>query len=200
MMSFSPFQQQQQFMVPQSFPPHFQMQQRPMMMQTHYLPHLGLQEPLTRQPDLDTGLTWPQYDIQRGRIPGYYQAQPMMMQQQQQPMPFQQALQQQQIPPLRLNYSYQEEDAKNSKEDVKEDVKEPAEAHQLPRDKPPMSQKHYTSKDINLEDLLMGKDTRTTIMLKNIPNKFDQSTIIGLINRNHQDKYDYFYLPMDLKT
>jgi len=37
-------------------------------------------------------------------------------------------------------------------------------------------------------------------MIRNIPNKFKQMTLLDMINRNHGGKYDYFYLPMDLKT
>jgi RNA recognition motif 2 len=46
----------------------------------------------------------------------------------------------------------------------------------------------------------MHEDKRTTVMIKNIPNKFKQQTVLDLINMTHKYKYDYFYLPMDLKT
>ncbi len=65
---------------------------------------------------------------------------------------------------------------------------------------PPVTQKRYESNDINLKDILKGDDIRTTIMLKNIPNKFDQQVVLDLINEDHLGKYDYFYLPMDLRT
>mmetsp|Transcript_8175 Transcript_8175/g.6090 ORF Transcript_8175/g.6090 Transcript_8175/m.6090 type:complete len:135 (-) Transcript_8175:400-804(-) len=37
-------------------------------------------------------------------------------------------------------------------------------------------------------------------MVRNIPNKFKQGTLLEMINKNHSLCYDYFYLPMDLKT
>ena len=43
-------------------------------------------------------------------------------------------------------------------------------------------------------------ESLTTLMIKNIPIKFLQQDMLHLINRNFQGKYDYFYLPMDLKT
>jgi hypothetical protein len=45
-----------------------------------------------------------------------------------------------------------------------------------------------------------GLESRTTIMIRNIPNKFKQMTLLDMINEKHQGKYDYFYLPMDLKV
>ena len=40
----------------------------------------------------------------------------------------------------------------------------------------------------------------STLMIRNIPIKFNQSDMLTLIDRNFYGKYDYFYLPMDLKT
>lgn len=40
----------------------------------------------------------------------------------------------------------------------------------------------------------------TTLMIKNIPVKFLQGDMLTLIDKNFTGKYDYFYLPMDLKT
>ena len=40
----------------------------------------------------------------------------------------------------------------------------------------------------------------TTLMIKNIPIRFQQNDMLKLLNRNFSGKYDYFYLPMDLKT
>lgn len=41
----------------------------------------------------------------------------------------------------------------------------------------------------------MGK---TTLMIKNIPNKYSKSMMKQLINKSFKDKYDFFYLPIDL--
>jgi hypothetical protein len=37
-------------------------------------------------------------------------------------------------------------------------------------------------------------------MIKNIPMKFLQQDVLALINPRFYGKYNYFYLPMDLKT
>jgi hypothetical protein len=37
-------------------------------------------------------------------------------------------------------------------------------------------------------------------MIRNIPNKFKQKTLLDMINQYYQGKYNYFYLPMDLKV
>lgn len=36
-------------------------------------------------------------------------------------------------------------------------------------------------------------------MIKNIPSKLRRNELLGLINENNSDRWDYFYLPMDLK-
>ena len=53
---------------------------------------------------------------------------------------------------------------------------------------------------LTLNDILNLKDTRTTIMIKNIPNKYTQKMLLSKINENHKDKYDFFYLPIDFKV
>ncbi|KAI8808116.1 RNA recognition motif 2-domain-containing protein, partial [Cladochytrium replicatum] len=43
----------------------------------------------------------------------------------------------------------------------------------------------------------MGHDTRTTFMIRNIPNKFTQHMLIEFINESHYGEYDFLYLRMD---
>ena len=50
---------------------------------------------------------------------------------------------------------------------------------------------------INLLDILNCKDLRTTLMIKNIPNKYTISSFLEEINGNFKDTYDIFYLPID---
>lgn len=50
---------------------------------------------------------------------------------------------------------------------------------------------------VHLLDVLNGKDTRTTVMIKNIPNKYTQSMLLQKINACHHMQYNFFYLPMD---
>ena len=50
-------------------------------------------------------------------------------------------------------------------------------------------------------DLLKVKnDERTTLMIKNIPNKYTKDLILSLINKYHSNAYDFFYLPIDFKV
>jgi RNA recognition motif-containing protein len=53
--------------------------------------------------------------------------------------------------------------------------------------------------DVNIVNILSGKEQRTTLMIKNIPSKIKRNDILNLINEFHWQKWDYFYLPMDLK-
>ena len=55
------------------------------------------------------------------------------------------------------------------------------------------------NQDIVFLKILFGEDTRTTVMIRNIPNKFKQSEILKLINTNNANRFDYFYLVMDLR-
>lgn len=50
---------------------------------------------------------------------------------------------------------------------------------------------------ISLIDILQCKDTRTTLMIKNIPNKYTISLFLDEINDYFKGTYDIFYLPID---
>lgn len=50
---------------------------------------------------------------------------------------------------------------------------------------------------INLENILIGKDKRTTLMLRNIPNKYSIQNIIDEIIGGFGGKYDYINMPVD---
>eukprot|EP00826_Nyctotherus_ovalis_P026088 TRINITY_DN2035_c0_g1_i5.p2 TRINITY_DN2035_c0_g1~~TRINITY_DN2035_c0_g1_i5.p2 ORF type:complete len:147 (-),score=25.78 TRINITY_DN2035_c0_g1_i5:273-713(-) len=50
---------------------------------------------------------------------------------------------------------------------------------------------------IYLRDVLTGVDLRTTVMIKNIPNKYTQKMLLDKINSNHSMEYDFLYLPID---
>jgi hypothetical protein len=55
--------------------------------------------------------------------------------------------------------------------------------------------KEHNIIDINL--IIQGKDKRTTLMIKNIPNKYTINTFLDEINVEFKNKYDLFYLPID---
>lgn len=50
---------------------------------------------------------------------------------------------------------------------------------------------------IHLLDILNGKDMRTTLMIRNIPNKYKQTMLLQEINVAHNMQYNFFYLPID---
>jgi RNA recognition motif-containing protein len=46
---------------------------------------------------------------------------------------------------------------------------------------------------------IIGTTNKTTVMIQNIPNKYNKDSMLELINQNFRGKYDFFYLPIDLK-
>ena len=50
---------------------------------------------------------------------------------------------------------------------------------------------------INLDKILKGIDTRTTVMIRHIPNKYSCKNVLDEIDVACKDKYDFFYLPLD---
>lgn len=53
---------------------------------------------------------------------------------------------------------------------------------------------------LDLDKIITGKDTRTTLMIKNIPNKYTSNMLLEVIDETHEGTYDFFYLPIDFKN
>ncbi|KAE8722971.1 Protein MEI2-like 5 [Hibiscus syriacus] len=53
---------------------------------------------------------------------------------------------------------------------------------------------------LDLDKIISGEDTRTTLMIKNIPNKYTSKMLLASIDENHQGTYDFLYLPIDFKN
>jgi len=53
---------------------------------------------------------------------------------------------------------------------------------------------------LDLEKLMRGEDSRTTLMIKNIPNKYTSKMLLAAIDENHRGSYDFLYLPIDFKN
>ena len=50
---------------------------------------------------------------------------------------------------------------------------------------------------LNFERIISGKDKRTTLMIRNIPNKYNINLLYEEINSYIEDKFDFLYLPTD---
>ena len=50
---------------------------------------------------------------------------------------------------------------------------------------------------INLDNIIQGKDKRTTVMVRHIPNKYTSEILLEEIDVVCKNKYDFFYLPID---
>lgn len=61
-------------------------------------------------------------------------------------------------------------------------------------------QHHQNDYRINLENIISGKDKRTTIMLRNIPNKYTLNNLVEEINQVYLGKIDYINLPIDYEV
>ncbi|XP_074316498.1 protein MEI2-like 4 [Silene latifolia] len=57
--------------------------------------------------------------------------------------------------------------------------------------------KHYM---LNMDRILRGDDRRTTLMIKNIPNKYTSKMLLATIDEQHRGQYDFVYLPIDFKN
>ncbi|XP_027333821.1 protein MEI2-like 2 isoform X1 [Abrus precatorius] len=53
---------------------------------------------------------------------------------------------------------------------------------------------------LDLDKIMSGEDTRTTLMIKNIPNKYTSKMLLAAIDENHKGSYDFLYLPIDFKN
>ncbi|KAI8717947.1 RRM domain-containing protein [Fusarium sp. LHS14.1] len=53
------------------------------------------------------------------------------------------------------------------------------------------------SNHVDLQEVISGRDCRTTIMLRNIPNKVDQPMLKRFVDESSFGKYDFMYLRID---
>jgi len=53
---------------------------------------------------------------------------------------------------------------------------------------------------LNFKRILKGEDHRTSLMIRNIPNKYNQAMLTNELDENHKGLYDYIYLPIDPKN
>ncbi|KAJ1459430.1 RNA recognition motif 2-domain-containing protein [Pelagophyceae sp. CCMP2097] len=66
---------------------------------------------------------------------------------------------------------------------------------------PPMGlNEASTAFELDLDRISTGSDQRTTLMVRNIPNKYTQVAVLEEIDALFQNCYDCFYLPIDFKN
>ena len=53
---------------------------------------------------------------------------------------------------------------------------------------------------LDLPRVIAGEDTRTTLMVRHIPNKYTQRMLLSVIEQNHSGQFDLLYLPIDFKN
>ncbi|KAL5202768.1 hypothetical protein ABZP36_013720 [Zizania latifolia] len=54
--------------------------------------------------------------------------------------------------------------------------------------------------ELDIDRIAKGEDSRTTLMIKNIPNKYNCKLLLAVIDENHRGTYDFIYLPIDFKN
>eukprot|EP01116_Phalansterium_solitarium_P016143 TRINITY_DN3681_c0_g1_i3.p1 TRINITY_DN3681_c0_g1~~TRINITY_DN3681_c0_g1_i3.p1 ORF type:complete len:1149 (+),score=205.66 TRINITY_DN3681_c0_g1_i3:190-3636(+) len=53
---------------------------------------------------------------------------------------------------------------------------------------------------LDINKVASGEDIRSTIMIRNIPNKYSQKMLLSAVDENFKGCYDFFYLPIDFKN
>uniref|UniRef100_A0A7S2ZXD3 Mei2-like C-terminal RNA recognition motif domain-containing protein n=1 Tax=Rhodosorus marinus TaxID=101924 RepID=A0A7S2ZXD3_9RHOD len=53
---------------------------------------------------------------------------------------------------------------------------------------------------LDIARVLSGEETRTALMIRNIPNKYNQKMMLQTLENNHKGVFDFFYLPIDFKN
>ncbi|XP_012090584.1 protein MEI2-like 1 isoform X2 [Jatropha curcas] len=54
--------------------------------------------------------------------------------------------------------------------------------------------------ELDIDRILHGEDNRTTLMIKNIPNKYTSKMLLAAIDEHCRGTYDFIYLPIDFKN
>ncbi|KAL3500957.1 hypothetical protein ACH5RR_035406 [Cinchona calisaya] len=54
--------------------------------------------------------------------------------------------------------------------------------------------------ELDIDRIARGEDKRTTLMIKNIPNKYTSKMLLAAIDERHRGTYDFIYLPIDFKN
>lgn len=60
--------------------------------------------------------------------------------------------------------------------------------------------KKGSGEDVDLNKLLSGEETRSAVMIRNIPNRFSKEELCDILNHIVPDKYTILNMPLDSKT
>lgn len=82
---------------------------------------------------------------------------------------------------------------------TEESSREENERRRKPK-KRPLEESEKNFYVIRLDFISQGKDGRTTVMIKNIPNKYTQKMLLHAIDKKFAKTYDFLYLPIDFKV
>lgn len=53
---------------------------------------------------------------------------------------------------------------------------------------------------LDLDKVRSGEETRTALMIRNIPNKYNQKMLVSTLEEKHKGHFDFIYLPIDFKN
>ncbi|KAF2076568.1 hypothetical protein CYY_002119 [Polysphondylium violaceum] len=65
-----------------------------------------------------------------------------------------------------------------------------------PRNTNPISEEEKAKYIVNIELVISGVDQRSCLMIKNLPNKMTHTELLSMVDRNFQERYEFFYLPV----
>lgn len=76
----------------------------------------------------------------------------------------------------------------------------PSERARSRRNEGAVNQADKKQYELDIGHILRGEDNRTTLMIKNIPNKYTSKMLLAAIDERHKGTYDFIYLPIDFKN
>ncbi|KAJ6703247.1 RNA RECOGNITION MOTIF-CONTAINING [Salix viminalis] len=76
----------------------------------------------------------------------------------------------------------------------------PGERARSRRNEGSFSQTDKKQYELDIDRIMQGEDNRTTLMIKNIPNKYTSKMLLAAIDERHKGTYNFLYLPIDFKN
>lgn len=75
-------------------------------------------------------------------------------------------------------------------------------SNQGPGNKPYVNQQQQGNSKyaLDIRKVRSGEETRTALMIRNIPNKYNQRMLLSTLEEEHRGHFDFIYLPIDFKN